>query len=144
MAYLEPAAVFSELLRGETLEQYAGTVTLSGMRGVRWLELRPSLQGVELWVFDVQDVGAPGHTDLYDVPRLDEEAMPFAAAIFPVSRKAVQYAQEHYGADPLRWAKRGQAKAEYAQFLDEERTPRWSSLSGRPDDVDGSDSFGGT
>ena len=144
MSYLEPAALFSELLRGSTLEQYAGTVTLSGMRGVRWLELRPTLQGVELWVFDVQDVGASGHADLYSFPRLNEHAMPFAVGTFAVSRKAVEYAQQHYGADPLRWAKHGQAKAEYGQFLDQQRSPRWSSLGASNDDVDGSDSFGGT
>ncbi|MFT3807924.1 hypothetical protein [Arenimonas sp.] len=144
MAYLEQAELFSELVRGGRVEQYAGPVTLSGVRGVRWLELRATLHGIELWVFDVQDVGAPGHADLYGFPRLDEDETPFAVATFDVSRKAVQYAQDQYGADPLRWARPGQAKAEYDEFLNQQRSPRWSSLGEPNDDADGSGSFGGT
>lgn len=134
MTYLDQAATFSQLLRNNKLEQFIGAVTLSGMRGVRWLELRPTLRGIELWVFDVQDVGAPGHNDLYSFPPLNESVMPFAVQTFDTSRKAVQYAQEQYAAAPLRWALVGQARDDYAEFLAAGRSALWSSLGGEPDD----------
>ena len=135
MAYFDHAALFTHLLRGGRADQFLGSVTLSGVTGLRWLELRPALKGIELWVFDVQDVGAPGHTDLYAFPVLNEEIMPFAVATFATSREVERYAEQQYAASPLRWAPPPQAREDYAEWLKANGSPRRALPSADFDEI---------
>src|SRR5687768_5272453 len=56
----------STLQRGKSLEQFLGRLMRDGQQCIRWIELRPENESVEIWDFVAPDFGDQNHLDLYE------------------------------------------------------------------------------
>jgi hypothetical protein len=120
MRHIAPTFLESTLERGASLEQFMGGSLNDGERSVRWIELRPSNTGVELWEYVVPDLGAEC-LDLYALAPVELE--PLAVALD--AGQALALAQSKLGASPLHWVNQGVSQDEFFDFLQAERPAPW-------------------
>lgn len=108
MPLLTAAESISVLRRLAPLQQFRGRVP--GARdAVRWLELRPKFNGIELWVFDVDDVGTADHVDIAAFPPTSGSPPAFPVSMVGAAAAAFDYAQSQFGALAGAWREPGQA-----------------------------------
>ncbi|KFN42865.1 hypothetical protein [Arenimonas oryziterrae] len=115
----------SLLRRGKSLQQFIGGVSSSGETGVRWIELRPVFNGIQLWVFEAEDVGTADHTDIYSFPALFGKPASFAAATLATEAEAIRYAKTQFAASPNYWVDPGMAQPDYIDFMKAGRPIPW-------------------
>jgi len=100
MRYLLPDEIDSALRRGKSVEHFLGSGKTPG--SISWVELRPTQEGLELWFFEVEDVGDSIYTDIYTFPDTgDSSENP--VAVFTSAASAVESAQQLYGVPPDQW-----------------------------------------
>lgn len=110
--------------RGKSVEQFLGrSPTDAGY--IRHVELRPSSGLIEIWVYDVEDIGSEEYTDLYDFPYLEPDGPDAPVASFPDPQSAVDYASRALAADATRWVNLGVAQDEYLDYIRAGRPTRW-------------------
>src|SRR6478609_8827942 len=115
MPFLTPAEIDAALRHNKPLEQFRGRVPGSD-DAVRWLELRPKFNGIELWVFDVDDVGTADHTDVQTFPPRNGSLPTFPVAVIADGKAAQDYAGKQFAAANNCWRAPGHMAAEYAEF----------------------------
>ena len=121
MRHIAATFLESSLRRGATLEQFMGGADHDGERIVRWIELRPSQAGVEVWDCKAPDLGEEC-IDFYAL--MDIELEP--VAIVPDATHALEYAQSALGANPSRWVNQGVSQDEFLDFLRAGRPAQWA------------------
>jgi hypothetical protein len=125
MPLLTAAESIAVLRRLAPLQQFRGRVP--GTRdAVRWLELRPKFNGIELWVFDVDDVGTADHVDLLSFPPASGSPPSFPVSIQATSLAAMDYAQSQFGAASDAWREPGELPQDYADFVRAQRPSTWT------------------
>ena len=125
MRHLDAAAVIATLKRGRSVESFLGSVPGSKALSVRYVELRPASQAVEVWVHDLEDRGSEEFTDLVEFPRLDGEDPDAPNARFNKAEEALAYAEKKLGAAPNRWTNAGVCHDDYADFVRAGRPIKW-------------------
>lgn len=126
MPLLTAAESTAVLRRLAPLQQFRGRVP--GARdAVRWLELRPKFNGIELWVFDVDDVGTADHVDLTSFPPTSGSPPSFPVSTQPTGRAAMDYAQSQFGAAADAWREPGELPLDYADFVRSQRPSTWTA-----------------
>ncbi|GAA5005036.1 hypothetical protein GCM10025793_12390 [Lysobacter lycopersici] len=118
------AATFHEsiLRRGKSLEQFLGSGNSKPAPTIRWIELRPSTQGVEVWTFEVPDLGGPDSTDVYEFGA-DDIDQPAACLGSP--GEALAFAHEQLGASPELWVNAEVIGDEYLDYVAAGRPINW-------------------
>ncbi|KAB8180908.1 hypothetical protein FKV24_012060 [Lysobacter maris] len=124
MRHLLSIDIFAALQRGRSVEQFLGS-SPSGAGHIRHVELRPSGGLIEIWVYDVEDIGDEGHLDLYTFPNVEPDGPSDPAATFPDPQAAVAYASASLAADSNRWVNLGVAQSEYLDYVRAGRPSRW-------------------
>jgi hypothetical protein len=114
MRYVSSAFQESTLRRGKSLEQFLGGAMRHGERTISWVELRPASDGIEVWYFEVPDVGSAEFTDVYEFG-VDDIESPLATFSSPA--QALHYARTQLGASAERWVNVTVVGDEYAAFV---------------------------
>lgn len=65
MRYLSLIDLAATLRRSRSVEQFLGKSPVDAAY-IRHVELRPANDCIEVWVYDVEDVGSEDYLDLYD------------------------------------------------------------------------------
>jgi len=125
MPFLTTAEIDALLRHNKPLEQFRGRVPGTD-DAVRWLELRPKFNGVELWVFEVDDVGTADHTDLQTFPPRGGSLPSFPVAVIADGRAALDYAGKQFSAADNCWREPGRMAEEYAEFVRARRPDVWA------------------
>jgi len=123
MRHVLPTFHASAFRRGQSLEQFMGGGFDGEDQTVRWLELRPTDEGVEVWEFEVVDVGDIEFTDVSEFASIDLEAPP--VAILPSAPEALEFAHRQLGASPERWVNSGVVGDEYRDYVLAGRPLQW-------------------
>lgn len=92
----------------------------AGEKFVRWIELRPTNAGIQVWNYVVPDLGDEC-LDLYAQASVELEPL----AIAPDATRALALAHLELGADPDRWVNQGVSQDEFLDFLRAERPIQW-------------------
>lgn len=116
--------IAATLRRGKSVEQFLGRSPVDADH-IRHVELRPSDGLIEVWVYDVEDIGDEEYLDLYDFPDLEPDGPEGPAATFPDSPAAVEYASASLSADPARWVNAGMSQSEYFEYIRAGRPSGW-------------------
>jgi len=124
MRYLLAIDIPATFRRGNSVEQFLGRSPV-GVGNIRHLELRPSDGLIEVWVYDVEDIGDQEHLDLYDFPYLEPDGPDGPVAAFPDPQAAVSYASASLAAGHARWVNAGVAQSEYLDYIRAGRPSRW-------------------
>lgn len=119
MRHVADTFLESTLRRGASLEQFMGGSTVAGDRFVRWLELRPTSVGVEVWDYVAPDFGEEC-IDLYDLMSVELEPL----AVVSDAAQALAFAQSELGASSRRWVNQGVSQDEFMDFLQAGRPSR--------------------
>ena len=111
MRHLPSSEIESVVRRGKSVEQFLGKG--HDGRTLRWVELRPSKEVVEVWVFEVEDVGSIDYLDLYSFPEVGASfEEPLARLPFT---EAIEWCERNLSASPMRWVNQGVVQDEYAE-----------------------------
>ena len=110
--------------RGKSVEQFLGR-SPADAGYIRHVELRPSNESIEVWVYDVEDIGSEEYLDLYDFPYLEPDGPDGPVATFPGPQTAVKYASTSLATDHARWVNPGVAQSEYLDYIRAGRPSRW-------------------
>ena len=124
MRYLPAIDIPATLRRGNSVEQFLGRSSVDAGH-IRYLELRPSDGLIEVWAYDVEDIGDQEHLDLHDFPYLEPDGPDGPVAAFPDPQAAVSYASASLAASPARWVNVGVAQSEYLDYIRAGRPFRW-------------------
>jgi hypothetical protein len=124
MRHLALIDVSSALRRGKSVEQFLGQSPASA-GFVRHAELRPSGTDIELWTYDVEDIGSEDYTDLYGFPYLEPDGPQSPVATFRDSLAAVEYASQELSVSPFRWVNLGVAESDYLDYIHAGRPSGW-------------------
>ena len=124
MRYLLPIDIPSAFRRGNSVEQFLGR-SPEDADYIRRVELCPSDSLIEVWVYDVGDIGTLDETDLYDFPYLKPNGPDGPITSFPEPQAAVEYAAAFFGAEPTRWTNLGVSESEYIDYLRAGRPATW-------------------
>ena len=111
MRYLPIADVESVLRRGKSVEQFLGKCRTH--QTVRCVELRPINGIVEIWVFEVEDIGSSDYLDLYAFPAVGE-CFEEPVTSCPLV-EAMEWSEHNLRASPTRWVNQGVVQSEYAE-----------------------------
>ena len=122
MRHLHPTDIAGALRRGKSVEQFLGKVIVAGEPGIRYLELRPVPNGLELWVHDVEDRGDLDFCDIGEFGSLGDEKYD-PEEQFAELGPALEYCNQRFGASNSRWVNVTIAGDDYRDFV----------LAGRPD-----------
>jgi len=110
--------------RGKSVEQFLGRSPVDASY-IRHVELRPSNGSIEIWLYDVEDIGSEECLDLYNFPYLEPDGPDGPVATFSDPQAAVVYASTSLATDPARWGNLGVAQSEYLDYLRAGRPSRW-------------------
>ena len=111
MRYLLHDEIASALARGKSVEQFLGPGREANT--IHWLEVRPTDDQIELWSFEVEDVGNSEYIDLYSFPESDPpNDAPAGRAETPSA--AIELAQSLFAASPNCWLNQGVIQDLYA------------------------------
>lgn len=124
MRYLLAIDLPAAMRRGVSVEQFLGRSPLDA-ECIRHVELRPSDGVVEVWVFDVEDLGDEQWCDIYGFPYLEPDGPDGPVAVFHEAHAAAQYASTTLAADPARWVNLGVGASEYIDYMRAGRPLRW-------------------
>jgi len=122
MRYVIPSFQESTLRRGKSLEQFLGGLQRGDARAIKWLELRPFQNQVEVWSFEAPDVGDAEFTDVYEFGADDIEN---PVATFANAADALHFAHNVLSALPSRWVNVTVVGDEYADFVAAGRPSHW-------------------
>lgn len=125
MRYIAPALHESILHRGKSLEQFLGAGPRCPEPQISWIELRPVLQGIEVWHFTVPDSGSLQFADIYDWSIDDTEPV----AILHHASDALALAHSTLGATPEYWVNAMMAADEYLDYVAADRASDWRRSS---------------
>lgn len=128
MRYLLTTDVLGSLRRGKAVEQFLGQ-SVADPGFLRYLELRPSDGIIEVWVYDVEDVGSEDYLDLYDFPWLEPEGPDGPMGSFEEPQAAIAHASAQLAADPARWVNAGVAQSEYLDYIRAGRPVGWPVIA---------------
>nr|CAP48879.1 putative integron gene cassette protein [uncultured bacterium] len=104
------------LRRGKSVEQFIGrSPDFAGH--IRIIELRPSQESIEVWVYDFEDIGTENFLDLYEFPFADQDRADNPAATFSNPESALSFAAESFAADSARWVNSGVSESEYLDYI---------------------------
>ncbi len=92
---------------------------------IRYIEIRPAKQQLEIWVFDIEDVGSEEDSDLHEFPCFEPDGPIEPVATFADPQSAVALAAKTLGASPERWVNSGVAESEYLDYIRAGRPPQW-------------------
>lgn len=124
MRHLPATDIPAILRRGKSVEQFVGR-SPANPDYIRHIELRPSNDSIQLWVYDVEDIGGEEWLDLYDFPYLEPDGPEAPVAIFQDAQAAVAYAASTFLAAPDRWTNQLIAQDEYLDYIRADRPLRW-------------------
>ena len=124
MRHLLPIDIPATFRRGTSVEQFLGRSPIDAGH-IRHIELRPSDGLIEIWVYDVEDIGSEDYLDIYDFPYLEPVGPETPVATFPDPQAAVAYANASLATDPARWVNLGVAQSEYLDYIRAGRPSRW-------------------
>jgi len=124
MRHLLTIDVSGSLRRSSSVEQFLGQ-SPAAPDFLRHVELRPSDGLIEVWVYDVEDIGSEDYLDLYAFPWLEPEGPDGPVVTFQDPQDAIVYASVHFAADPARWVNVGVAQSEYLDYILAGRPSRW-------------------
>ena len=122
MRHIEFYFLESTLRRGNSLEQLLGRCDSDTSPNIRWLELRPVTEGIEIWCFDVPDIGSIEFTDVYEFGS-DDTNDPVACVSNP--GEALVFAHSQLGALPEFWVNATMVGDEYLNFVRAGRVKDW-------------------
>ena len=128
MRHLPTPDIHSALHRGQSVEQFMGR-SPANPSYIRHIELRPSSNLVEVWVYDVEDQGNEEWLDLYDFNELEKSEADLPAATFEDVVAAIAYAHEALSANPSRWVNHGIAQSEYLDYIRSGRPDGWPAAA---------------
>jgi len=113
MRYVDNTSLEAALHRGKSLEQFlGGRVADGGELVVSWVELRPTSDGVEVWHFEVPDLGE-GFADLYELIPVEQERATLAAS----PDAAMHFSQKHFGVSLYHWVNQSVVQDEFLDFV---------------------------
>jgi hypothetical protein len=119
MRYITNTSLEETLCKGKALEQFlGGRTSASGELVVSWVELRPTSDGVEVWHFEVPDLGE-GFADLYELISEEQDRSVLVAS----PDAAMQFAQAHFGASATHWVNQSLVQDEFLDFVRAGRIP---------------------
>ena len=124
MRHLLAIDIPAALRRGESVEQFLGRSPADAGH-IRRVELRPSDGLIEVWVYDVEDIGGEEYLDLYDFPCVEPDGPDGPVATFPDPQGAIAYASASLAIDPARWVNLGVVQSEYLDYIQAGRPFRW-------------------
>lgn len=127
MRFVAQTFLESTLRRGKSLEQFLGGAVLGNESAIRWLELRPASNSIEVWEFVAPDCGNQEHFDFYEFLGVEDGNL---AATLPSPSEALAFAQAHLGAKPERWVNQFVAQDEYRDFIHAGRPTSWPAVGG--------------
>lgn len=110
--------------RGKSVEQFLGHSPVDPAY-IRHVELRPKDSSVEVWVYDVEDVGSEEYSDFHDFPYLEPDGPDNPVATFQDAKAAIQYASSSLAADPERWVNLDVGESEYLDYIRAGRPTGW-------------------
>jgi hypothetical protein len=122
MRYVSSTFQASTLDRGKELEQFMGGRLDGADRTIRWIELRPTACGVEVWDIEVPDLGGIDFTDVYEFGSDDIQS---PVATFASPREALDYAHSQLAASPNRWVNVTVVGDEYRDYVLAGRPSQW-------------------
>jgi hypothetical protein len=125
MRHLDRTLVASVLKRGRSVENFVGRVPGTTVPSIRYIELRPVQDSVEVWVHDRDDSGGLEFTDLVEFAPLDPERDEQPNAAFVDIEAAIAYAESTFGAARDRWTNVTVCHDDYADFVRAGRPPTW-------------------
>ena len=129
MRHLPATDIPAALRRGEHVEQFIGP-SPAGVGYIRHVELRPVSNVIEVWVYDVEDIGSESTLDLYEFPTLEPDGADMPVATFAGAVVAVDYASGTLKADPDRWVRGAVIQDEYLDYIQAGRPPCWPAPRG--------------
>jgi len=124
MRYLDDDYISSALNRGKSVEQFLGK-SPENPAYIRHVELRPKHDAIELWIYDLEDIGSEDFLDFYDFPILNEDDDEAPVATFEDTEAALSFAQEKVGAQKTRWTNALIGQSEYLDYIRADRPDRW-------------------
>ena len=111
MRYLLPDEITNAIGRGKSVEQFLGPG--SEPNSIKWVELRPNDGVIEVWSFEVEDVGDSEYIDIYSFPPTDIQPDDPSGSAGTASQ-AVDLAHTMLAAAPDRWLNQGVIQTIYA------------------------------
>jgi hypothetical protein len=130
MRYLATHDIPALFDRDASIEQFLGRSPVDADH-VRYVELRPTRGGVEIWVHDVEDIGGEDLLDLYAFPYFESDGPEGPVAVQPDPQAAMAHASATLAANPSRWVGPGVAQSEYLDYIRAGRPLTWPAS---PDD----------
>ena len=127
MRFVAQTFLESTLRRGKPLEQFLGGAVLNNEPAIRWLELQPASNSIEVWEFVAPDLGDQGRLDFYEFLDVEDGTL---VATLPSPSEALTFAQAHLGASPERWVNQFVAQDEYRDFIQSGRPTSWPAVGG--------------
>lgn len=124
MRYLPITDIPAAMRRGMSVEQFLGRGSEDNA-AIRHVELRPTKEAIELWVYDVEDIGSEDDLDLYDFPYLLPDGPAGPVATFADPQDAIAYASASLAAAPSRWVNAGVAQSDYLDYIAAGRPLNW-------------------
>ena len=121
--YLAGSFIEGALHRGKSVEQFLGAGVGETGPTIRWIEIRPVRQALEVWFFEAPDIGSREFLDIYEFNGDAGPEEPLRK--FNLCSEALQFAEEHFGASALRWVNEGVVQSEYEDFILADRPTRW-------------------
>jgi len=124
MRHIQTTDLPSIFRRRKSVEQFLGR-SPADPDCIRCIELRPVDGRVEVWVYDLEDVGSEGYSDLWSFPDLKPEGPKSPVATFDEPASAVAYASTSLAADTARWVNQSVSHSEYVDYVRAGRPLRW-------------------
>jgi hypothetical protein len=121
--YLIPAFIESAIHRGKSVAQFLSGFMVGNEPALRYVELRPGEDGVEVWVHEVFDDGSEMYADVGEFGAVDGRRGDKPAAVAETIAGALVIAHEQFGASPDRWVNEGMIGDEYLNYLRGKQTP---------------------
>lgn len=113
--YLITPFIESAVHRGASVMQFLGGFLAGDEPALRYVELRPGEDGVEVWVHEVFDAGSETYADVGGFGAVDEDADE-PAVVAETIAEALAIAHERFGAVPDRWVNESMIDDEYLDY----------------------------
>ena len=111
MRFLLFDEIANALGRGKSVEHYLGEGAYP--MSISWVELRPTGDLIEIWFFEVEDVGHSEYIDLYSFPDTGNSNQDPAASVDSLT-EAITLAQQLFEAKPDQWVNQGVIQSIYS------------------------------
>ncbi|MBS0567123.1 MAG: hypothetical protein JSS59_06875 [Proteobacteria bacterium] len=128
MRHLSEVGALETLRRGKPIEQFLGR-SPSDSTCIRYIELRPSSDLIEVWVHDVADIGGEEFLDLYEFQDSATSDPETPACAFEEAQAAATYAYVELSASANRWVNQSVTQSEYLDFIRLDRPDVWPPIA---------------